>query len=64
MEVEFRAIEFGVCEGLWLKCVIEELKISTEFSMKMFCDNQTTISISHNSVHHDITKYVEIDRYY
>ena len=27
----------------------------------MFCDNQAAISIAKNSVHHNWTKYVEID---
>ena len=43
---------------------MEELKISTKFPMKMFCDNQAAINISHNLVHHDRTKHVEIDRYF
>lgn len=64
VEAEFRAIALGICEGLWLKRVMEELKISTEFPMKMFCDNQATISISHNPVHHDRTKHVEIDQHF
>ena len=60
-EAEFRAIALGICERLWLKRVMEELKISTEFPMKMFCDNQASISISHNPVRHDRTKHVKID---
>ena len=30
----------------------------------MFCDNQSTISIAKNPVHHDRTKHVEIDRHF
>ena len=60
-EAECWNIALGVCEGLWLKRVMEELKISTEFPMKMFCDNQASISISHNPVRHDRTKHVKID---
>ena len=40
--------------------MMKELKISNEFSMKLFCDNQIAI---HNSVHHDKTKHVEINRH-
>ena len=30
----------------------------------MFCDNKTAINISHNPVHHDRTKHVEVDRHF
>ena len=41
-----------------------ELQISSEFQSKMFCDNQATISIPHNPIHHDRTKHVEIDQHF
>ena len=41
-----------------------ELKILITGPMKVFCDNQSTISIAKNLVHHDRTKHVEIDRHF
>ena len=32
--------------------------------MKMYCDNKVTINISHNPIHHDQTKNVEVDRHF
>ena len=32
--------------------------------MKMFCDNQSTISIAKNLIHHYRTKPMEIDRHF
>ena len=61
-EVEFRAMAHDICEGIWLKRVLKELKISDEEPMKMFCDNQSAISIAKNPVNHDRTKHVEIDQ--
>jgi hypothetical protein len=29
--------------------------------MKLFCDNKVTIVLSHNSVQHDRTKYIEVN---
>ena len=46
---------------MWLKRLLNELKVSVEDSMKMFCDNQVAISIAKKLVHHDRTKHVKID---
>ena len=40
-------------EGMWLKRLLNELKILVEDSMEMFCDNQTATSIAKNMGHHD-----------
>ena len=44
--------------------LLNELKISVDKSMKMFCDNQASISIAKNPVHHDKTKHVEVNRHF
>ena len=33
-------------------------------SIHLFCDNRAAINIAKNSVHHDHTKHVEIDRHF
>ena len=63
-EAEYRVIAHGICEAIWLKWLLEELQISCEFPMQLYCDNKGTISIAHNPVHHDRTKYVEVDRHF
>ncbi|RVW90212.1 Retrovirus-related Pol polyprotein from transposon RE1 [Vitis vinifera] len=63
-EVEFRFIAHGICEVLWIKRVLEELKITIHPPAMMYCDNKAAISISHNPVHHDRTKHVEVDRHF
>jgi hypothetical protein len=30
--------------------------------MRLYCDNKVTINIPHNSIQHDRTKHIEIDR--
>jgi hypothetical protein len=32
--------------------------------MKLYCDNKSAISITHNSVQHDRTKYIEVDKHF
>ncbi|KAH9796155.1 retrovirus-related pol polyprotein from transposon RE1 [Citrus sinensis] len=63
-EAEFRAVAQGICELLWLKLLLGELKIADIQPMKLYCDNKAAIDISHNPVHHDRTKHVEVDRHF
>ena len=55
-EVEFRALVVGICESIWLKRVVYELRIQITCSMKVF--------IAKNPVHHDRTKHIAIDRHF
>jgi len=50
----------GMCEGIWIKRLFEELEVKTEGPMKLFCDNQSTICIAKNPMHHDRTKHVKM----
>ncbi|RVW81121.1 Retrovirus-related Pol polyprotein from transposon RE2 [Vitis vinifera] len=54
-EVEFRVMALGVCELLWLKIILEDLKIASKGPMKLYCDNKSAIDITHNPVQHDRT---------
>ena len=63
-EVEFKYMKNGVCEILWLKRVLEKLKLNLEPLMKLFNDNKVVISIANNPVQHDRTKHVKIDRHF
>ncbi|XP_058724364.1 phospholipid-transporting ATPase 2-like isoform X1 [Vicia villosa] len=63
-EAEFRAMAQGICELLWLKIILEDLKIKWEGPMKLYCDNKSAISIAHNPVQHDRTKHIEVDRHF
>ena len=38
----------GVCELLWLKIILEDLKIAWKGPMKLYCDNKSIIDIAHN----------------
>ena len=61
-EAEFRAMAQGVCELLWMKIIVDDLKIKYEAPMGLVCDNKFAINIAHNPVQHDRTKHIEIDR--
>ena len=53
VEVEFRATTHSICELLWLKIILDDLKIKWQGPMKSYCDNKSTINIDHNLVQHD-----------
>ena len=54
----------GICELLWIKSLLKDLKVEQTDSMSLYCDNKVAISIAHNPVQHDRTKHVEIDRHF
>ncbi|RDX79201.1 Copia protein, partial [Mucuna pruriens] len=44
--------------------ILYDLKVKYEGPIKLFCDNNSTISVAHNPIQHDKTKHIEIDRYF
>ena len=54
----------GVCELLWVKIILEDLKVQWSKPMKLYCDNKSAINIAHNPVQHDRTKHIEIGRHF
>lgn len=63
-EAEFRAMAQGICEGIWLKRLLVELKVPIDGSIKLLSDSQSAISIAKNPVQHDRTKHIEIDKHF
>ena len=52
------------CEVLWIKRLLEELKVPTPTPIKVYCDNKAAISIAHYPIRHDRTKHVEVDKHF
>ena len=63
-EAEFRAMAQGICELIWVRTLLKELRVAQTNTMKLYCDNKAAINITHNPVHHDKTKHVEIDKHF
>ena len=63
-EAEFRAMSKGIDEVIWIKHILDELKIKYERPIILRCDNKSAISIAHDPVDHDRMKHVNIDRFY
>ena len=63
-EAEFRSMALGMCELLWLKILLNDLRVEWIAPMKLYCDNKPAISIAYNPVQRDWTKHVEVDRHF
>jgi hypothetical protein len=63
-EAEFRSMASGLCELMWLRILLFELRLLDDGPLKLCCDNQAAINLVHNPVQHDRTKHVEIDRHF
>jgi hypothetical protein len=63
-EAEYRAMALSLCEMLWLKGLLKELRVLRNETMMLHCDNVAAINIANNPVQFDRTKHVEIDRFF
>ena len=63
-EAELRSMASGLCELLWLRLLLTELRLFRGGSLRLYCDNQATINIVNNPIQHDRTKHIEIDRHF
>ena len=64
VEVKFRSIAHGICEVMWVKRILDKLKVSSPSPIKAYCDNKIEISIAYNPILHDRTKHVEVDKHF
>lgn len=55
VEAEYQAIALGVCELMWLRSLLEDLGITTNESMRLFCDYKASICIANDPVQNDRT---------
>ena len=63
-ESEYRALAQCTCEAIWLRRLLEELRILDDKPTYLFCDNQSSIKLSYNLVFHERSKHFEIDFHY
>ncbi|KAL0876602.1 hypothetical protein Bca101_026307 [Brassica carinata] len=62
-EAEYRAMLKLTNELVWIKGILKHLEIDQTTPMTMHCDNQAAIHIASNSVFHERTKHIEVDRH-
>jgi hypothetical protein len=63
-KAEYRAMSLTLCEMMWLKSMLKELRLLRNEIMLLHCDNVAAINIANNPVQFDRTKHVEIDKFF
>jgi len=63
-EAEHQAMALALCEMMWLKSLLKELRVLKNETMLLHCDNVAAINIANNPVQFDRMKHVEIDRFF
>ncbi|KAH9774809.1 retrovirus-related pol polyprotein from transposon RE1 [Citrus sinensis] len=58
-EAEYRGMALGICEGLWISFILNDLGYPSQQPIQLYCDNKAARDIAHNPVQHDRTKHVE-----
>jgi hypothetical protein len=59
-EAEFIAAAHCVCQGIWLKRILESIGLKQRRCLTVFCDNSSTIKLSKNPVLHGRSKHRDI----
>ncbi|PON56891.1 hypothetical protein TorRG33x02_295100, partial [Trema orientale] len=63
-KAEYRALALSICEGIWLKRLLNELGVQSSRSIKFIVTIWLPLVLQKNPVHHDRTKHVELDRHF
>ena len=59
-EAEFRAMALGICEGIGVRSILQNLGVIEETHILLCCEYKSAISIAHDPVQHDRTKHVQM----
>ena len=59
-EAEFVAAASCVCQGVWMRRVLEKLGHSQGKCTTVLCDNSSTIKLSKNPVMHGRSKHIDV----
>jgi hypothetical protein len=57
----YRSMAHTSCELMWIKHILEKLRLDVKLPMTMYCDNQAAIHVACNLVFHEQTKHIKVD---
>lgn len=58
-EVEYIAAFACVCQAIWLRKLLEEMKLKQVAPTKVYIDNRLAIALAKNHVYHEKTKHID-----
>ena len=64
VEAKYVAACSTSCEAVWLRKLLSDLFDLQLDATCIYCDNQTCVKLSENSVFHDKSKHIEIKYHY
>jgi histone deacetylase 1/2 len=62
-EAEYRSLANTAAELLWIQSLLTELHIPFQ-SPRIYCDNMSTVALTHNPILHTRTKHMEMDIFF
>lgn len=62
-KAEYRSLANTVSEILWIQSLLQELQVLYQ-SLKVYCDNMSTVALTYNPVLHHRTKHMELDLFF
>jgi len=45
-----------------MKIILDDVKVKVKGLLRLFCGNNSTITVVHNPIQHDKTKHIMVDR--
>ena len=64
VEGKYQAMALPTFELMWLKQLLQEVKLYELELMELICDNQVTLHVASNLVFHERTKHIEFDYHF
>ena len=58
-EAEYRTMTNTCLEIVWLRYLLQDLKVPCNLPTQLFCDNQAALHIAANPVFHECTKHID-----
>ncbi|KAF2318763.1 hypothetical protein GH714_010529 [Hevea brasiliensis] len=59
LEAEYMVVTSAACQAIWLRQIMEDMKLTQVEATNIYCDNQSTIAMTKNLVHHSRTRHIE-----